>query len=99
MIPKVRLPYKAKILTSPTVVGGAGWVCLSSDFGDAQVRVALKHNGAGWDVHDPVAVSSAGDHTVVAKIDSTVTKISVLLESTTATNAVVSLDVYPDHGY
>lgn len=86
-----------RILTSPTVVGGAGWVCLSSDFGTGQVRVALKHKGGGWDVHDQLAVDPAADHLVVGKIDSSVTKISVLLESVTSSNTAVSLDVLPDH--
>jgi hypothetical protein len=87
----------AKLLTSPTVVGGSAFVCLSSDFGDAQVRVALKHRDGGWEVHDHVSVTSAGDHTVVAKIDSTITKISVLVESLTTTNAILCLDMFPDH--
>jgi GH25 family lysozyme M1 (1,4-beta-N-acetylmuramidase) len=88
-----------KIMTSPTVVGGAAWVCLSSDFGDAQVRVALKRSGSGWDIHDNVTVTAAKDHVVVAKITSSTTKISAVLASSTTANTVVALDVYPDHQF
>ncbi|HKT05766.1 MAG TPA: GH25 family lysozyme [Rugosimonospora sp.] len=89
--------HGAKVLTSPTVVGGAAWVCLSAEFGDARVRIALKHSGAGWQVHDNIAVTSGGDHVVVAKIDSSITKISAFLVSQTTGNTVVGLDVLPDH--
>jgi len=90
---------KARVMTSPTVVGGAGWVCLSSDFGTAQVRVALKHVGGGWEVHDNITVPSGGDHVSVAKIDSSITKISALLQSANPASTIASLDVVPDHPY
>jgi hypothetical protein len=90
---------KGQVMTSPTVVGGAGWVCLSSDYGTAQVRVAFKHTGGGWDVHDNITVSNNGDHVTVAKIDSSITKISAVVESTNPAGTIVSLDVFPDHSY
>jgi hypothetical protein len=90
---------KAQVLTSPTVVGGSGWVCLSSDFGSAQVRVALKHNGGGWDIHDNLTVNPSSDHVVVAKVDPSVTKISAVVQSISTGNTCVGLDVLPDHGF
>lgn len=90
---------KAQVLTSPTVTGGAGWVCLSSDFGTAVVRVALKVSGGGWDIHDDITVPSTGDHVVVSKIDINVTKISAQVKSLDSSSTVVGLDVLPDHPY
>lgn len=90
---------KAQVLTSPTITGGAGWICLSSDFGTAVVRVATKISGAGWNIYDDITVPNTGDHVTVSKIDSTVTKISVLVRSLSEDGTVVSLDVLPDHAY
>ncbi len=85
-----------QVMTSPTATGGSGWVCLSSDFGDARVRVAFKHSKGGWDIRDNVPVTSAGDHVVVAKIDSSITKISAVVQSLSTPNTAVGLDVLPD---
>lgn len=99
-VPHLDLELNApKVLTAPTVVGGSGWVCLSSDFGNALVRVALKHSGSGWEIHDNVAVDSTGDHVALAKIDSSITKISAYVASRTTTNTAVSLDILPDHPF
>jgi hypothetical protein len=105
VIPEADVPHldldlsPAKVLTSPTAVGGAGWICLSADFGDARVRVAIKHSGKGWEVHDNISVAAQGDHVVVAKIDSSISKISAYVVSRTSDNTVVGLDVLPDHPF
>ncbi len=52
------------ILTIPPVGGGAGWgpawLSFGSDFGDAELRVAV-HDGVAWHVHEGLAVTDEGN--------------------------------------
>lgn len=85
---------KAVSFANPT--NGSGrktWLELTSDLGDAVVRVALKHKGAGWEIHEDVAVTSAGDDVAIL-LDGTVRKVSVLLKSVSAPNTAVGLDLF-----
>jgi len=91
-------------ITSPTVVGGAGYLCLSSDFGTAVVRIAVKHrNNIEWEVLPLVTVPYSSDHIVVLELGSgsyvDVTKISVVWQSSDNPNMPVGLDILPAHPF
>ncbi len=94
---------KARVLTAPTTVGGKGWLSLSSDFGTATVRVALKHRGRGWEIKPAVEVASTNDQVVICELGANtyadVTKISAQVIAISVPGVVVSLDITPNKPY
>lgn len=100
---------EAVVVTSPTVsTGGKAWICLSSDFGDAQVRIAVFMMNRGWTVLPMQSVPRTGNHISVFHIDHgdddhRVSKVSARWERTDGDAldpggnpiAVVALDIIP----
>lgn len=80
------------VITSPTVVGGSGWLHLSAAFGDVPVRVAMYLDG--WAVYEET-VPDMGRHKSFQVTD----KVSKITVQHTGNAAMLSVDLTPDHPY